>query len=333
MTRRDRTTGLPDARRSGRTTSANEGRGLLAQRITRFAIIGTAVAALLVVAGLLIYSWYDSSIATPGKVVLSVGNEEFSLSYYSARLPEFSRTDPSGGSLLVTQALLNKLEQEGLTITAATGRGIPFENEEITALIALELGVAADTSRGSLFDIRYRDALRNSGMSEGQYRQYAKARLAARELEALLRKEIGETGAIIEIRFVTTATLAEAIAVKERIDNGEDMGTIAQLESLYETSRQNDGLLITPPELLLEALQEALVEAKEMETLDPVEAEAVFWVMRLEGRDPEGTYTPEHIAGLGKLLLDDVVEEERSRVKIERNLTTDDANWALEQAD
>ena len=72
MTRRDRTTGLPIARRGRRADArAGEGRGLL-QGAARLAIIGAAVAALLAVAGLLAYNWYDNSVGQPGKVVLRV---------------------------------------------------------------------------------------------------------------------------------------------------------------------------------------------------------------------------------------------------------------------
>ena len=332
MTRRDRTTGLPLARRGRRAASrASEGRGLFSQRVARLAIIGTAVAALLAVVGLLAYNWYDDSIARPRKVVVQVGEEEFSLSYYAARLPEFARTDASGSGLLLTQALLSKLEQEGLTLVAAAERGIVLSEDDVTRAIAIELGVPADTSRGGLFDRRYRDALRESGLSDGHYRRQAEAREAEWLLRESLREEVGEAGALVHIRVVTAATLEEAEAVRARIADGEDMGTIAQVESLHEDSRQNDGLLPSPPALLDEALREALAEAAEGALLAPVEAGDTFWVVRLERREAAGAYTNEHIAALTELRFEEALEAVRSHVTIERDFTTDDANWAIEQ--
>ena len=332
MTRRDRTTGLPLARRGRRAASrASEGRGLFSQRVARLAIIGTAVAALLAVVGLLAYNWYDDSIARPRKVVVQVGEEEFSLSYYAARLPEFARTDASGSGLLLTQALLSKLEQEGLTLVAAAERGIVLSEDDVTRAIAIELGVPADTSRGGLFDRRYRDALRESGLSDGHYRRQAEAREAEWLLRESLREEVGEAGALVHIRVVTAATLEEAEAVRARIADGEDMGTIAQVESLHEDSRQNDGLLPSPPALLDEALRETLAEADEGALLAPVEAGDTFWVVRLERREAAGAYTNEHIAALTELRFEEALEAVRSHVTIERDFTTDDANWAIEQ--
>lgn len=332
MTRRDRTTGLPIARRGRRAGArATEGRGLL-QGATRLAIIGAAVAALLAVAGLLAYNWYDSSVGQPGKVVLRVGEEEFSLSYYAARLPEFARSDPSASGLLVTQALLGKLEQEGLTLAAAAERGIVLNDEDVTEAIAFELGVPPNTSRGSLFDTRYRAVLRDSGMSDGHYRRQAEAREVDRRLREALREEVGETGALVRLRVVTAATLEEAEAVRTRIEEGEDMGTIAQVDSLHDESRQNDGLFIAPPELLDEGLVEALARAEEGVLLDPVEAEGTFWLIRLEGREEAGAYTEAQIAALTELRFEEALAAARDRVTIERDFTADDANWAIEEA-
>ncbi len=333
MTRRDRTTGLPGGQRGRRAAArASDSGGLFSQRVARVGIIGTAVAALLVVAALIAFFWYDSSIGQPGKTVLQVGEEEFSLSYYAARLPEFARTDPSGRGLLVTEALLNRLEEEGLVLAAAAERGIAMSDEDVTAAIALELGVTPDTSRGSPFDARYRDALRTSGLSDGHYRQQARARATERELRTALRDEVGTTGTIVHLRVVTAATIEEADAIVARIGEGEDMGTIAQVESLHDASRQNDGILLSPPPLLDQALQDALAGAAEGELLEPVESGGVFWVVRLERREAEGSYTDSDIARLAQLRFEEAIAAARSRVTIDRDFTTDDANWAIEQA-
>ncbi len=332
MTRRDRTTGLPTASRGRRSaTSVGEGSWLSSQRTRQIAILGVALAAVLVVAGLLVYNWYDSSIAQPREVVLRVDAEEFSLSYFSARLPGFAQSNPAAGGLLLTQELLNQLETEGLTLIAAAERGIVLSDEDVTQAIALSLGVLPDSTRGGLFDTRYREALTTSGLNDGQYRQRAEALEADRQLRAALLTEIGTTGEIVYLRVVTTASLEEASAVHERIVAGEDMGTVAQEVSLDIESRQNNGELVSPPLLLDEALQAALADAEEGTLLDPIEAGETFWVVRLEQREADGDYQAGQAEALMALRLADVLEETRSRVIIERDLSTDDASWAIDQ--
>ena len=332
MTRRDRTTGLPVAQRGLRVASrAGVRTSPLAGRAGQIAIIGAAVALLLAVAAFFAYDWYGENVRQPRKVVLSVGDEEFTLSYYAARLPSFIGSNEFASGLLAVQALLQQLETEGLTAIVAAERGIALSREDVTRAIAASLGVPADTTRGSAFDRSYRAELNRLGMSDTHYRRRAAALESARLLRAALREEAGERGGLILVRVVTVATLEEAEAVQARIAAGEDMGSIAQVESAHDRSRQEDGLLLTPPALLAGALQDALTGVEEGTLVGPVEAGEAFWIVRLERSEAEGTYTEEHLDGLEALRLEEALAEARSRVAIERDFTTSDASWAFEQ--
>ncbi len=332
MTRRDRTTGLPVARRGLRTASrAGGGAGQIAGRTGQIAIIGVAVALLVAVTAFFVYGWYGENVRQPRKVVLSVGPEEFTLSYYAARLPSFIGTNEFAGGLLAVQALLQQLETEGLTAIVAAEHSIALSDEDVTRAIAASLDVPADTTRGSAFDRSYRAELNRLGMSDAHYRRQAASLETARLLRAALREETGERGGLVLIRVVTVATLEEAEAVRARIAAGEDMGSIAQVESAHDRSRQEDGLLLTPPALLAEPLRDALADVEEGTLAGPVEAGDAFWVVRLERRETEGTYTKDHLDGLEALRLEEALADARSRVTIERDFTTSDTSWAFEQ--
>lgn len=332
MTRRDRTTGLPLPRRGWRRRARGDRGGFLAGRGAQFAVAGAALAALLLVAGLLAFNWFDQSVTRPRKAVLRVGEEAFSLSYYAARLPGFSREGEGTGGLLLTQELLGQLEREGLANALAAERGLSPSEAETLDAIAASLGVAWSAARGSAFDEGYRQELRDSGLGDADYRRRAAAREAGRRLLEALRAEVPARGELLALRVVALGGEEEAGAVRERVDAGEDIGAIAQTESLDEDSRQQDGVWRSPPALLPAPLLEALAEAAEGGVVGPVEADGRFWVARLDGREADAAYTEAHLDGLAGLRLEEALAEARGRIVIERDFTTDDARWATEEA-
>ena len=333
MTRRDRTTGLPAPQPRGRASSQATGAaGFISNRLGQFAVIGTAVIALLVVVGFFAYEWYDENIAQPGKVILSVDEEDFTLSYYADRLVPFAQANQFTDLGIAAQSLMVKFEEEGLAVSAARERGIELTDDEITEAIAVTLGVPVG-GQGSAFDIRYRQELRTLGISDSHYRQLSAAAEADRRLREELLVEIGETGEVLLLRVIATNTAEQALAVRARIESGEDMGSIAQTESIHLQSRHQDGLLITPPSLLSGELQEVLVGVAITELAGPVQVDNGFWVLRLERTDPEGTYTPEQLDQLLALRFGEVLAETRTQVTVDRDFTSGDVDWAVAHAD
>lgn len=332
MTRRDRTTGLPLPRRGLRRRPRARDGGLLRGRAAQFAIAGVAVAALLLVAGLLVFNWFDQSVARPRKVVLRVGAEEFTLSYYAARLPGFSQEGGGESGLLLTQELLGQLEREGLAAAIAAERGITPSDADVLEVIAASLGVAWSAGRDSPFDVRYRQELRDSGLGDADYRRRAAARETSRLLLAALRAEIPARGELLSLRVVVLASAEAARSVRERVDMGEDIGAIAQVESTDEATRQTDGILLSPPALLAAPLREALDGAAEGELVGPIEAGGGFWVARLDGREADAAYAETQIDELALLRLAEALDEARARIPVERDFTTDDASWAIDEA-
>ena len=163
------------------------------------------------------------------------------------RLGPFITSNPSIGTSIAPQALLGKLEDEAFALALIAERGIVITDDDVTAAIATELGVAEGGS-GSAFDNAYRARLTSTGISDGNYRRLTEAAEADRLLREAIRTEIGETGETVMLRIVVVDTQDEADDVVARINAGEDMGSIAQIESIHVQSRVEDGLWITPPE-------------------------------------------------------------------------------------
>ena|GEM_PF-1154386 len=329
MSRRDRTTGLPRARPTIRAEApASARRFALSEQWVRLGILGAAVLLFLVVLGLLAYNWYDEHIGKPRAAVLTVGDSTVSLGYFADRLPAFALANASADPTVLVQSLLNKIEEEELTVALAKELGLAPTEEEVMQWIADSFGVPLG-GKGSAFDTRYRSELRSTGLSDSSYRRLATANVANERLLEHFREVVGTDAELLTLRVVMVDSEEKAREIRERVEAGEDMGTLAQLESLDETTRQNDGLRNPEPlELLPEALRTELAEATPGAIVGPVEINDGFWLVRLERRE-RGELTEEQRTTLAERRLQDALAELRTRITVRRDLDPDEVEWAL----
>jgi parvulin-like peptidyl-prolyl isomerase len=335
MARRERTTGLPRARQ--RTATTAHPRRSLNERAIQLAMLGAVLALLLAVVGVFAYRLYDSRIARPNSAVLTVGDEKVSLRYYADRLgPWVQANIQSQTSLAVLQEnLLTKLEDEALTVIIAREAGVDLSDEALEQFIADGFGVPVGGT-GSSYDALYRNELRQLGIDDGDFRRMKRAELADAKLRESIAAEVGTAGTQHTIRLIVTSDEETAAALKARIEGGEDMGTIAQTESIDLESRQNDGLLQPVPlSLLPEAGRDALTDQEEGTLIGPVEVEGNWWVARIEAIE-ERDYTQAHREALVAERFGTRLDEKRAELlregDIDRSLDGDDIEWAQEHA-
>jgi parvulin-like peptidyl-prolyl isomerase len=333
MARKERTTALPRARQ--RTAAPVSSRRTLNERSIQLGVIGAAVIGLLAVLAFFAYSVYDSRVGFPSQAVLRVGDQKFSLRYYTDRLgPWLQENANSTTSLAVLEEnLLTKLEDEALTLLLAEEAGIDLSDEAVTQFIADGLGVPVGGS-GSSFDTLYRSQLRTLGYTDGDYRRVKKAELADAKLKEQIEIGVGTTGDLYTLRVILLADQESATNIFGRIEAGEDMGTLAQVESLDLESRQNDGILLPEPlELFPEAVRGAMEGAESGTLLGPVQAGDNWWVFRVESVE-EDTYSVAQLDQLVALLFEEQLNERRAALiadgDLDRSLDSEDIDWAEE---
>jgi parvulin-like peptidyl-prolyl isomerase len=333
MARRERTTALPRARQ--RADTVQRGRRPLGERTLQLGIIGVAALLLLAVLGVFAYQVYRDRVLVPASAVLRVGDEKFSLRYYADRLGPYIQTNSGSGSSLaiLEENLLTKLEEEALTLILAREAGIDLSDEALTEFIAGQFGVPVGGS-GSSYDSLYRNQLRTLGMSDGAYRRMKRAEMADARLEELVRAGLPAEGEQYTLRVVLVNDEETAASLRRRIEAGEDMGTIAQLESLDLQSRQNDG--IVPPEpidLMPEDVRDVVREAEVGALLGPLKVANTWWVFRVESVETRA-FTDAQLQQLATVEFNRRLAEKRTELagKIRRSLSADDIKWAEEHA-
>lgn len=329
MSRRDRTTGKPKHRPRAASERERRAGGLSwSPNYTRYAILGAAGVLLIFVLGMVGYRWYDENIGKPRDVILRVNDESFTLGYFTDRLGQFAVANPQLSRGFIEPALLTKLEEEVVMIEMAEAQGYDLSDQAVTDYIAEDLGVEPGGS-GSTFDSLYRDALRRTGLDDGDYRRLSKGALAESLLIEDIQEGISDTGETLTLRVVILRDEESAAAIRERIEDGEDMAVIAREESLDLNSRGEDGMLPPAPRLLLpENVQPAVQDADEGDLVGPVQVQNGWWVARVEEIDPEGDILEEDQQQLADLQLQQLLDEAREDVEAERSLGPDQISWA-----
>lgn len=338
MARRERTTGLPAPRRRAKAAEGRRIAGITwRDSHSRWAILVAAAAILFVVVGFIAYRWYDATIGTPNRVVLTVGDDKVKLSYYTDRLYQYlqdAQPQDTSDVQLAQQQLLTQLQTEALTVQLAEKKGITISDDDITKEIASELGVPVGGS-GSSFDTLYRAKLKSTKMSDSSYRRMAEAKVANQKLlDAYIDAE-PTTGELITLSAVVSSTQDAAQKALNEVKGGTDIGTVAQEESTDLQSKQNNGVMAaTPPTLLPTEVQDALKDKKPGDELfGPLQVQNDWWVFRYDRDDQDSTYSDDQRKQLAQDKLNADLASAVSTTTISRNLTSDDLNWATDHAD
>jgi parvulin-like peptidyl-prolyl isomerase len=335
MVRRERTTGLPRPHKREKTAlEARRFAGITwTDRRLRWLIVGGAVVLLLAVLGAIAYRVYDDKIGRPNSVVLTVGNEKFTLGYFTDRLYQFAQANQSSSTTagILEQDLLNKLQEEALTEKLAAEKGITISENDITKSIADSLGVPPGGS-GSSFDTLYRQRLATLKISDSNYRKLTRASVANDKLLALAKKDVGNSGEQFVIRSAVVDSKDKAEAVLQQVKGGADLGSIAQTESVDLTGRGQDGLMDAQPlSLLPDAVQPLVKDAKAGDLLGPVQVDSNWWVFRIEKRQT-ANYTDDQKNSLAQNMLDKWIADERAKTTIKPSLSSSDSSWAISHA-
>jgi len=206
--------------------------------------------------------WYHERWGHGREVILRVDDESASLSYFSDRLFAYALQAAPGG-LSPEIGLMDQLEDELLTIQLARERSITLDDAAIDAQISTDLRVPVGGDR-SAFDTALRGELRTNRMSLSTYRRRAEAGAARAVLLDLARDEVGTEGELISLRAVVLNDRETADSVLGRIQSGEDMGTIAQTDSIDLVSRTEDGMLEPRPRALMAPEIAAAIENAEV---------------------------------------------------------------------
>lgn len=282
-------------------------------RVLLVVVVSLLVMALL---GILAYGlWSDSG----DEAVLEVGGSTVTFNYYVRRLelaaqesPQVAVADPLNFPRLV----LSSIEEEEVALQAAPMLGVTVTDQEVTAEIATLLGV--DPSDANAFRAAYRERLRSTGFSDGQYRHFIETRLAQRRARDQLKAQLPDSGEQVRFRQIVLGDEEGAQAVLARLQGGEDFAQLARELSIDQFSGPNGGEVDWQARgtFQAEALEEALFSLPLNQLRGPIEAGGLFYTVQVLERETDREYTAFHKALLAEAAYRDWLEEQRTRIRV-----------------
>jgi len=217
--------------------------GRSAQFYATAGVVALVLAALLLVGFGVGKKWMDDR-NRPDSTAVQVDETKYTVRYYTERLRKFIQ-EIGGASKQIGQnpqlalgAVSDELIEEAIVLRFAEEKGQTATDDEVKAQIATLLSITPDAAD---FDKRFQEELQRTNISEGQYRDMAKAAALKTKLQAQFTAEIPAVAESIHYRQIAVADRTTADAIKKQIEGGADFAQIAADKSTATGAKDNGG--------------------------------------------------------------------------------------------
>ncbi|MCS7002212.1 MAG: peptidylprolyl isomerase [Dehalococcoidia bacterium] len=368
---------LPFIRRSAggaerRSSNKSLERAAHEARLQRLAIAGGVLAVALVV-GIPAFGYYREVVARGQEETARVNDVPFRMDEYIAILRYRQRQIDSqlqllqqfGGqgaqqvaqqrAVIPTSIVFEWVDDEIIRQQAAR-RGIVVTPEEVDQQLRRDLEPPAPTTEApssddpaspaptptptappAPFEERYRNLLAFTGLTDAQYREIVRTRMLRERLEQQLQAQTPTIAEQMRARGILVQTESEANDLLNRIQNGEDFGSVAFASSLDSRSRENNGDLGWLPRGSRgdELFDRALFSLQGTVITGPVQGGFGYWILqRIEGPEVR-ELSPEQLEQLRNGALSRFLEEQKRdpNNRVIYAITSDRQLWAQQRID
>ena len=233
-TRKDRSQQVPSTRGPVSSQQARIARKNRQLRIFLVSLVVVVVAALV---GVFLYQSY---LAPFQKTIIKVDGTPVRMGYFLTRMK---------GSTIDTSDPLSQLVREQFVKIMAPKLGVKISDSELdqairTAAAQSSVNATDNTTAPPLsesaFQEWYKKTLKDSGLSNGEYRDLVRVNMMANELLYALAQQVPTSAAQVHLHVILVNTLSEAYAAKARLDGGEAFASVASAVSI-DSSQANGG--------------------------------------------------------------------------------------------
>lgn len=321
-----------------KSQAAARGRGahrVDAERWNRLLILGGVVAVILVALGIIGFGWYQTRIRPLGKTVLRVEDTRISLAHLERRMRLERAERPfalQGQNLLqLPDLVLSQLEVEATLLEGAEELEITVTEEEVDAKIREEGNLAEDVAP-NLFAYEFRQQVEESGLEQGEYRQMLRARALAEKVLNYFVFLAPSEEPQVRIRWIVADSEERALQAFWRLASGEDFAELAREFSVESSTAEQGGVVEWSPRgtFPVAGLEDFLFEEAEPGQRSEIIASGqFFYIVELLEREESRPLDDDQKRVIGSREMNKWVDEMRTKLEVEWNLTEEDSFRAL----
>ncbi len=194
------------------------------ERRKRRIVVAIGTLLLVVIATLISYGFYATSIAPGSEWVTTVGDRDFNSNDYARTLRLYP---PSQESANPAQLTLENMENIELLWQGSAGFNISITDDEVTQEIRLLLEEDGEPLTDEEFEERYKERLSAIGLSDEEYREVVKTGLIQTEVSEHFLDQVPQSAEQVHVEAILVATEEEAMEVMGNLSTGEDFTSMA----------------------------------------------------------------------------------------------------------
>jgi parvulin-like peptidyl-prolyl isomerase len=303
------------------------------QAWSRLLLVGGVVAVLLIVGGIIGFGWYQTQIRPLGKVVLRVGETEFTLGHLERRMKLELETNPffTQNIPLLPDSVYEQLVREAKLLEAADDElNITVTEEDVDARIR-ERGSLPQDVEPQVLAAEFDRQVEESGLKPSEFRQMIRAEVIEERARNFFLFVAPKQEVQARFRWIVTTDRATAEEALQRLEAGEDFAAVAQDLSIDTASADQGGEVDwrVRGQLPDQEIEDFLFDtAQPGERTEVLEIRDAFYIVELlEREERELSDTQRQVVATRE--LNNWLRDLDNKLEIERDFTDEDRGRAL----
>jgi foldase protein PrsA len=220
----------------------------------------------------------------PGSTALTVGDHSYTVREFTNRTKMFSKQiSGTTQASIIIPAVASQLQNEAINLQFAGEKNVTASDDEIKTAIAATMNITADDPN---YDSRFQEELTTTGLTEEQYRSFAKSNALQTKLQAAFQQELPATLESVHYRQIVVADQAAADKLKGQLDAGADFAALATANSTDTATKDAGGDAGWAPRGFLNTNVESLIFTLDVNQIVTQKSSANVTIYQVLEKDP-----------------------------------------------